>query len=152
MNRKSIASLGLSAIGIVAIASFEGYRSNAYLDSVGVPTIGYGETKNVKLGDKTTPDKALNQLLISSKEHTDGIKKCIKVPLFQYELDAYSSLAYNIGVSAFCNSTLVKKLNSQDYVGACEEIKRWNKAGGKINNGLVKRREIEYKMCKGETF
>lgn len=148
-TRMTISALAVSAVAIVGIALHEGYRGEAYKDVVGVPTIGYGETKGVKMGDKTTPDRALVQLLSSANKHADAIRQCIHVPLYQHEFDAFVSLAYNIGTGAFCGSTLVKKLNAGDYSGACSEIKRWNRAGGKVLNGLVKRREAEYQMCVG---
>ena len=152
MRKSRIAaySIAISAACLVGIATHEGYRSEAYKDTVGIPTVGFGETAGVKMGDKTTPERALVQLLESTEKHADAIRQCIKVPLYQHEFDAYVSLAYNIGAGNFCRSTLVKKLNAKDYAGACEEIRRWNKAGGKVLPGLVKRREAEYKMCKGE--
>ena len=149
-TRITVAALAVSAAALVGIATHEGYRSEAYKDTVGVPTIGFGETAGVKMGDKTTPERALVQLLTSTEKHADAIRQCIKVPLYQHEFDAYVSLAYNIGTGAFCRSTLVKKLNAKDYAGACEEIRRWNKAGGKVLPGLTKRREKEYRMCMGE--
>ena len=149
-TRLAAGALAVSAAALVGIATHEGYRSKAYKDTVGIPTIGYGETAGVKIGDKTTPERALVQLLSSTEKHADAIRQCIKVPLYQHEFDAYISLAYNIGTGAFCRSTLVKKLNAKDYAGACEEIKRWNKAGGKVLPGLVKRREAEYRMCMGK--
>lgn len=148
--RKPIIGLIVSAVAIIGIAKFEGYRGKAYRDVVGIPTIGFGETKGVRIGDTTTPERAMTQLLKSTNRHADGIKQCIKVPLHQYEFDAYVSLAYNIGVGNFCKSTLVKKLNSGDYKGACLEIKKWNRAGGKVNKGLVSRREKEYLRCINE--
>lgn len=153
MRKSRIAaySIAISAACLVGIAIHEGYRSEAYKDAVGIPTIGFGETAGVKMGDKTTPERALVQLLESTEKHADAIRQCIHVPLYQHEFDAYISLAYNIGTGAFCRSTLVKKLNAKDYAGACEEIRRWNKAGGKVLPGLVKRRDVEYRMCIGET-
>lgn len=146
-----MAALAVSAAALVGIATHEGYRGEAYRDAAGIPTIGYGETAGVKMGDKITPERALVQLLESTEKHADAIRQCIHVPLYQHEFDAYISLAYNIGTGAFCRSTLVKKLNAKDYAGACEEIRRWNKAGGKVLPGLVKRRDVEYRMCMGET-
>ena len=148
--RMGIGALAVSAAALVSIALNEGYRGEAYKDAVGVPTVGYGETKGVTMKSKTTPDRALVQLLSSANRHADNIRQCITVPLYQHEFDAYVSLAYNIGAKNFCRSTLVKKLNAKDYKGACNEIRRWNKAGGKVLPGLVKRRETEYRMCMGE--
>ena len=147
--RFAVGALAVSAAALVGIATHEGYRGEAYKDAVGIPTIGYGETAGVKMSDKTTPERALVQLLTSTEKHVDAIRSCVKVPLYQHEFDAYVSLSYNIGAAAFCRSTLVKKLNAGDYDGACEEIRRWNRAGGKVLPGLVKRREAEYVMCKG---
>ena len=150
--RTSILALCVSATCLVGIAGFEGYRSDAYRDITGIPTIGYGETAGVKIGQKTTPDRALAQLLVSANKHADAVRQCVKVPLYQHEFDAYVSLAYNIGPAAFCGSTLVKKLNTgRQYAEACNEILRWNKAGGKVVPGLTKRRQAEYLMCIGET-
>ena len=140
----------MSATALVSIALNEGYRGEAYKDAVGVPTVGYGETRGVTMKSRTTPDRALVQLLSSANSHADDIRQCIKVPLYQHEFDAYVSLAYNIGAKNFCGSTLVKKLNAGDYTGACEQIRRWDKAGGKVLPGLTKRREKEYRMCMGE--
>ena len=147
--RTKVTALVVSAACLVGIAGYEGYRSSAYKDVGGVPTIGYGETKGVKMGDKTTPERALVQLLKSANAHAESIKKCIKVPLHQREFDAYTSFAYNVGVANFCNSTLNKKLNAGDYEGACKELLKWNKVKGRIYKGLQVRRQKEYETCMG---
>ncbi len=149
MNRIRLASLGLSAAALVGIATFEGYSPTTYLDIVGIPTIGFGTTQGVKPGQKTDPVSALQRKLSDVQKFEGAIKQCVTVPLHQYEYDAYLSLAYNIGSGAFCSSTLVKKLNQQDYTGACREILRWNRAGGKVVRGLSVRREKEYRTCIG---
>ena len=147
--RMNVAALVISASALVGIAVNEGYVGSAYKDVVGVPTIGFGETKGVQIGQTTTPPKALRQLLTSADEHAAGIKQCITVPISQGEYDAYLSLSYNIGVGAFCKSNLVKKLNSQDYAGACQDILKWNMAGGVVQPGLTKRRYEEFNTCMG---
>lgn len=149
MNRIQIASLSLSAATLVGLAVHEGYREEAYLDIVGVPTIGYGTTDGVKMGDRTNPVKALERALADMQKFEGAIKQCVKVPLHQHEYDAYLSLSYNIGAGAFCRSTLVRKLNSGDYAGACNEILRWNRAGGKEVRGLTIRRKEEHRKCLG---
>lgn len=148
--RMGIGALGISGALLVSIAVNEGYRGEAYKDAVGVPTVGYGETKGVTMKSKTTPDRALVQLLSSANRHADDIRQCINVPLYQHEFDAYVSLAYNIGAGNFCRSTLVKKLNAKDYAGACAAIDDWVYAGGKKLPGLVKRRSRERAMCEGK--
>lgn len=148
-TRVAVASLVISASTLVGIAVHEGYVGQTYLDAVGVPTIGFGETKGVKPGQKTTPERALVQLLQSTDEHAKGMSACITVPITQQEFDAYLSFTYNVGVGAFCRSTLNKKLNAGDYDGACDELLKWNKAGGKVLPGLTKRRQEEFKTCRG---
>jgi lysozyme len=149
-NRKHIATISLSATALVALLLHEGYRENAYTPVPGdVPTIGFGTTSGVKLGDRTNPEKALNVALRDVQGFEGAIKSCVTVPLHQWEYDAYTSLAYNIGSNAFCRSTLVRKLNTQDYVGACNQILRWDQFKGKPLAGLTKRRQEEHKKCLG---
>lgn len=147
--RLKLAALTLSASALVGIAGWEGYSGNAYQDIVNVWTIGFGTTKGVKSTDKIDPVKALQRKLDDVKQFEGALKQCITVPLHQHEYDAYLSLAYNIGPTAFCNSTLVRRLNSQQYDLACREILRWDKAGGKAVRGLTLRREAEYRQCMG---
>jgi lysozyme len=160
-NRTLIASLVLSAAGLVGIAVNEGYSDKAYPDPVlgtKVPTIGFGTTDGVKMGDTTTPVKALQRKLADIKSYEGALKQCVRVPLHQYEYDAYIDLAYNIGPTAFCNSTLVKKLNAQDYAGACDAILQWRRVGNadcsvpgnKTCPGLWARRQQTRKQCLGE--
>jgi len=151
MNRFTVSSLVVSAAALIGIAVSEGYRGEAYVPVKGdVATIGFGSTGGVKMGDKTTPERALITLLKDVDHHANGIKACIQVPLYQREFDAYTSLAFNIGVNAFCKSTLVNKLNTGDYAGACAEILRWDKFQGKPLRGLTLRRQAEYKTCIGK--
>jgi len=150
VGRIQVAALSASAVALVGLAVHEGYRENAYLDIVGVPTIGYGTTEGVKIGDRTDPIKALERALSDMQKFEGAIKQCVKVPLHQHEYDAYLSLSYNIGSGAFCRSTLVRKLNAGDYKGACDQILRWDRAGGKVVRGLTIRREKEHKQCLGK--
>ena len=149
-DRKQIATISLSATALVAIVLHEGYKENAYIPVAGdVPTIGFGTTSGVKLGDRTTPEKALQVAIRDVQAFEGAIKECVIGSLHQYEYDAYVSLSYNIGSRAFCKSTLVKKLNTGDYIGACNEILKWNKYQGKPLDGLTKRRQEEHKKCLG---
>lgn len=160
-NRSVIASLVLSAAGLVGIAVNEGYSDKAYPDPVlgaKVPTIGFGTTGGVKMGDTTTPVKALQRKLSDIKAYEGAVKQCVRVPLHQYEYDAFIDLAYNIGPTAFCSSTLVKRLNAQDYAGACDAILQWRRVGSadcsvpgnKTCPGLWARRQLARKQCMGE--
>ena len=149
-QRTNVTALVLSAAALIGIVVHEGYSDTAYVPVAGdVPTIGFGTTGGVKLGDKTTPIKALERALTDVNSFENALKKCVIVPLHQYEYDAYISLSYNIGSSAFCNSTLVKLLNSGNYEEACKQILRWDKFQGKPLRGLTIRRQSEYKQCIG---
>ena len=141
-------SKSISKIGIDLISSFEGIRLNAYDDGVGVWTIGIGTTiypngTKVKKGDKCTQEQALEYLQHDLKSFEKTVSESVKVPLSQNQFDALVSLAYNIGSGAFKNSTLLKKLNAKDYAGAADQFLVWNKGGGKVLKGLVRRREAE---------
>jgi len=152
MNRAPIISLGISGIALIGLLVAEGYRDNAYIPIAGdVPTIGFGTTQNVKIGDKVTVAEALNRAVVDVQKFEGAIKSCVTVPLHQYEYDAYTSLAYNIGSGAFCRSTLVRLLNKTNYDDACRQILKWDNFKGKPLRGLTIRREKEYKQCIGVT-
>lgn len=151
LKRIVVGGLSLTAAGLISIATWEGFKDEAYIPVPGdVPTIGFGSTEGVRLGDTISVSDALNRLEKDVRVAEDAVRSCVTVPLTQGEMDAYTSLAFNIGGRAFCDSTLVKKLNAGDYRGACEEIKRWHFAGGKSLKGLVDRRAAEYRRCIGE--
>jgi len=149
-SRLKIGALVLSASTLVGIAVHEQFRPTAYIPVPGdVPTIGFGTTENVKLGDKVTVERALVKLLQDSSKFESAVKRCAPVPMYQYEFDAYVSLTYNIGETAFCGSTLAKYLNQGMYQEACREILRWDKFKGKTLRGLTNRRNEEYNKCMG---
>jgi lysozyme len=149
-TRIILAALTLSATGLVGIATHEGFSDKAYTPVPGdVPTIGFGTTDGVKLGDKITAPKALERALADVGKFEGALKSCVTVPLHQYEYDAYVSLSYNIGSGAFCKSSLVRKLNALDYAGACAEILRWDRFKGQPLRGLTLRRQGENRACLG---
>lgn len=150
-NRFAAAALSLSATALIGIAVHEGYRGTAYDDGVGVQTVGFGSTSGVKRGDTTTVERALIRLGADVQAHEAGIRKCLDMPLAQREWDAAVSLSFNVGVNAFCGSTVVKRWRAGDYAGGCDAFLMWNKAGGRVLPGLVKRREAERRTCLGET-
>ena len=148
--RIAIGALALSATTLVGIALHEGFEPKAYVPVAGdVPTIGFGTTDSVKMGDTITVERALVKLLQDANKFERAVKRCAPVPMHNYEFAAFVSLAYNIGEGAFCRSTLVKKLNAQDYDGACREILKWDRFKGKPLAGLTKRRQAEYQQCIG---
>lgn len=132
-----------STKGINLIKSFEGYRANAYLDAVGVPTIGYGTTRGVKMGQKINESQAVAFLQKDLEMFENAINRLVKVPLTQDQFDALSSFVYNLGETNFAGSTLLKVINQGRYDLAPAQFLRWNKAGGKVLNGLTRRRQAE---------
>lgn len=138
---------GWCAIAVTCVSAFEGLRQTAYADPVGIPTICFGETKGVKLGDRATLEEC-KALLADSLEIADrGVRSCVKGLLPDYRRAALVSFTYNVGVSNLCGSTLVRKLNAGDVAGACNELTRWNRAKGIVLPGLTKRRAAERDMC-----
>ena len=138
-------SLVLAGGGIVS--HFEGKSNSSYPDPVGIWTICYGETKGVRQGDYKTDEECLDSLAEELTDHHKKMMLYIKTPISVKEEAAYLSFTYNVGVGAFSKSTLIKKLNTGDRVGACNELLRWNKAGGKVLRGLTLRRETERTLC-----
>jgi len=152
MNRLPIAALSVSGVALIGLLVAEGYRDTAYTPVAGdVPTIGFGTTEGVKLGDKITVPQALNRAVRDVQKFEGAIKRCVQVPLYQHEYDAYTSLTYNIGEGAFCRSTLVRLLNQSKYPEACAQILRWDRFQGKPLRGLTIRREKEYAQCMGDS-
>ena len=149
IDRRAVAALTLSAAGLVSLLQSEGYTSRAVIPIKGdVPTIGFGTTAGVRMGDTITPQVAVSRALSDVSKFEGALKRCVKVPLTQGEYDAYLSLSYNIGSGAFCGSTLVRKLNASDYAGACKQVLVWDKAGGRRVQGLTARRNREYAQCR----
>jgi len=146
--RKKAKELSLGTAGLELIKEFEGLELEAYQDKVGVWTIGYGHTANVKEGDKITAEEA-EKLLKKDLASTEAdIKRLVKVPLRQQEYDSLASFIFNVGGTNFKSSTLLKRLNSKDYDGAMKQFARWDKAGGKPLAGLTRRRKREAELFK----
>lgn len=140
-----------SAECIDLIKSFEGYYSKAYLCPAKVWTIGYGTTvypngKKVKSGDICNRETAQEWLTHEVEEKAKAVRDAVLVVMTQGQFDALVSFAYNVGIGAFKKSTLLKKLNAGNIQGAANEFMKWNKGGGKVLAGLVRRREAERKL------
>lgn len=136
----------LSQRGIDLIKQFEGYSSKAYPDPAtgGAPwTIGYGTTKGVKPGMVITAEKAEKMLRDDVAKFESGVSSLVTSPTTQGQFDAMVSLAYNIGLGNFGKSTLLKKHNARCYTCAADQFRVWNRANGKVMNGLTKRRAAE---------
>jgi len=136
------------------VKQYEGFRSYAYIDTSGLPVIGYGQTiingRRVRMGQYITQAQADIALEKELNHIQEMVKKHVKVELTPNQLGALTSLVYNAGTRVVKNSTLIRKLNAGDYHGAAQEFTRWNKAnqGGRLvaMPGLTKRRLAEQKL------
>lgn len=147
----AVDEMSLSLEGVNLICNFEGLKLSAYDDGTGVWTIGYGTTRYpngqlVSEGDRCTLEQAKAYMQHDLKIFERAVNSAVKVPLKQNQFDALVSLAYNIGVGAFKNSSLLKNLNLGNYKEAANQFDVWVNAGGKRLQGLVNRRAIEKKL------
>lgn len=140
---------------LVAAATFigpwEGLRTDAYLDPIGVPTVCYGETRGVNMGDSYTAEECKDMLSEALVTYRNGLAACFPALADQPEgvQVAFISWTYNVGIGAACKSTLVKLANAGDMKGACNQLPRWNRAGGSVLRGLTNRRASERDVCLG---
>ena len=132
--------------GLALIKEFEGCRLKAYLDSVGVATIGYGHTSGVSLEDTCTQEEADAWLVEDCEEAEACVNGSVSVPMTQNEFDSLVAFVFNLGCGNFRKSTLLKRLNESDYDGAAQEFRKWNKAGVEVLAGLTRRRAAEAKL------
>ena len=142
----------ISAEGLSLIKKFEGCELEAYQCSAGVWTIGYGHTKDIEEGMTITKEQAEEMLVDELHEYESYINECVTVELSQNQFDALVSWVYNLGPTNLKSSTMLKVLNSGDFDGVPAQIKRWNKAGGNVLEGLVRRREAEALLFQGKEW
>lgn len=146
---KSLAA-GVLALAVTVVGSYEGLRTKAYVPIKGdVPTVCFGETRGVKMGDQHTVAECKEMLGKRLKEFATNMNKCLKNPstIPDKSYVAFLSLAYNIGEPAFCRSSVATKINAGDIRGACERLLVFNQAGGRVVPGLSNRRSAERKLC-----
>ncbi|MBU8540794.1 lysozyme [Roseomonas tokyonensis] len=141
------------AIALAAglVAPFEGFSLDAYLCPAGVWTIGYGSTRiygrPVRQGDRIANHAVGRTMLMEDlREAADAVERAVKVPLAATERAALISLAHNIGGGAFAKSTLLRLLNAGNKEGAAGQFAAWNRGGGRVLAGLVRRRAAEADM------
>lgn len=139
----------ISEKGLAIVKKYEGLRLKPYLCPAGVPTIGWGSTvypngKAVTLRDAAiTPQQASDILLATMVKYEDAVSRYVQVPINQNQFDALVDFAYNVGVGNLQTSTLLKKVNASDFVGAANEFGKWVHGGGAVLPGLVNRRREE---------
>lgn len=139
----------ITAVVVALVAGFEGLRTVAYRDPVGIPTVCFGETRGVHLGDRYTVDQCRVMLGDGLVVFEAGMTACLAdaAALPDATYAALLSFTYNVGVAAFCKSTLVRKANAGDLAGACDELTKWVRAKGRVLRGLVRRRAAERALC-----
>ncbi len=135
---------------LVFVPAKEGTRYVPYIDPAGIPTVCNGSIRNIE-NRRYTPEECQKLLAEELAEHAEGALKCVTAPTTAGQRTAYTSLAFNIGVTAFCKSSVVRKHNQLDYKGACASISLWDKAtvNGRLVAlpGLTIRRSEERAMC-----
>ena len=151
--------MNISQEGLDLIKKFEGCELKAYQDSVGVWTIGYGHTKGVEEDQEITQDEAEDMLASELGEYEGYINDMVECDLKQCQFDALVAWVYNLGPTNLKSSTLLKRLNwfsgggsEMDLEDVPKQIKRWDKAGGKVLQGLVRRREAEALLFQGKEW
>ena len=141
-----------SAEGIALIKKFEGLELDSYQCSANVWTLGYGHTQGVAEGDSCSEEAAEIILVNDLKEFETYVNALVDVDLDQNQFDALVAWTFNLGPTNLRTSTLLKKLNAGDYNDVPSEIKRWNRAGGQVLDGLIRRREAEALLFAGEQW
>jgi len=140
-------NLTYSGSGLSLTESFEGLELTAYQDQVGVWTIGYGHT-----GPDVTPGLTITQAQAQAllAQDVGGAVVCVNdavtVSLTQNQFDALVDFVFNLGCAAFTGSTLLRDVNAGDFAGAATQFDRWDRAGGQVVAGLLRRRQAETAM------
>ena len=144
--------MNISQEGLSLIKKFEGCEYNAYKCAAGVWTIGYGHTAGVKEGDLVTQQEADKILEEDMKEYEGYINDYVTVDLNQNQFDSLVSWVFNLGPNNLKSSSMLKVLNNGAYEDVPAQIKRWNKASGKVLEGLIRRREAEALLFEGKEW
>lgn len=138
---------GWAAIAVVCVSGFEGCRQYAYRDPVGIPTVCFGETRGVHLGQHFTRPECENMLGDRLQEFDAGVRKCVRIEMPATREAAMVSFAYNLGVGGFCRSSVARLLNENRPREACDALLHFNTARGIPLPGLTRRRQEERKLC-----
>jgi lysozyme len=146
----TVASAAALAAALPAVKVYEGLWLTAKVDTIGTGrpvTACYGETENVRLGQKFTKQECDDLLVVKLKRYDAEIGRCITVELPDYTRAALVSFAYNVGSAGACRSSTIRKMNQGDIRGGCEALMQWTRAQGRVVKGLVNRRDKERKLC-----
>lgn len=146
MKGLKIAGVGAVALAASVVGFYEGKRNDAYLDPVGIPTICYGHTADVQMGQTRTDAECQDLLAGDLGDAFAAVDRLVTQPMTAPRRAALASFVYNVGPGAFARSTLLRRLNAGDPE-ACAELDRWVYAGGRRLEGLARRRATERELC-----
>ncbi|MDJ0681861.1 MAG: lysozyme [Xenococcaceae cyanobacterium MO_167.B52] len=154
LNNTIATTRGVNIAALNLVKQYEGFRSYAYIDTSGYPVIGYGQSRirgrRVRMGQRISRAEADAELARELYQIQRIVRSKVKVGLNPNQLGALTSLVYNAGVRILTHSTLIRKLNAGNYMGAANEMLRWNKAhqGGRLVPlaGLTRRRQAERRL------
>lgn len=151
-GRTLAATLGVAGMASLAalVGQFEGKENVPYRDVVGIWTVCYGDTANVRPGQRASNAECEARLARQLEAHGQPVIACVPglaEPEHRQQLIASVSLAYNIGVTGFCRSTAARRFNAGQWRGGCDAFMAWNRAGGRVINGLTRRRSAERAIC-----
>lgn len=138
---------GATALAVPLVMLYEGTVLQSYRDPIGIVTACVGHTgPELRMGQRYTRQQCEDMLYGDLLKHAQALD-CIKQPMTDGQKAAFVSFAFNVGNKALCDSTLARKANAGDMAGACAELSRWTRAGGRELPGLVKRRAAERELC-----
>lgn len=147
MNDKQKKTATWLSVCVACVGAEEGLRTVAYKDPVGIPTICFGETKDVKLGDKKTADECKAMLGERVLEFGRKVDACTTGPMTPSRKAGLTSFAYNVGAETYCKSSVARKINAGDVQGGCDALLLYVYAKGIKLPGLEKRRQQERQLC-----
>lgn len=148
-HRNLAAIIGaVAAAGVMALTpAWEGTELRTYRDIGGVLSYCTGATEDAQWGKTYTSEECKVQLDRDLSRHAEGVMTCISVPMTDGQRIAFTDTAFNIGVRAFCGSSMARKTNAGDPVGGCNALMLWNKVGGREVRGLTRRRAAAREIC-----
>lgn len=150
-----VAMVGAASAAILTtqVPKFEGMVLRGYKDPIGIVTACAGNTRSAVLGRAYTPEECQQLLADDLVAHAEPVLKCTPIlarPEYVGPRSAAISFTFNVGAGNYCSSTMARKFNAGDFIGACAELSKWTRAGGKELPGLVTRRATERAICEGK--
>jgi lysozyme len=150
-KKGGIATAAVLLIATPLVIKWEGVKTEAYIDPVGIPTVCIGQTgPHIRMGQRFSEQECFAMLDAELRAKAAQLDRCVSAPLAPHEAAAVLDLAYNVGVSAVCRSTMVRQINAGAPASTwCRQLDRWVIAGGRRWNGLINRRADARAICEG---